>query len=290
MLKLRLTYGAIFIASVVGAVIVDGRWQPYFPIFAIVIATIVLVASRELSVMLTQTPLKTIPWVCQAGCLFIVTCNWLPSVCPKWSLQTGSLGPALTAFTLASMVVFVVAGSRYDGNGNAVLSVAGYVFAFFYVGVLGSFVVQLRWLGPTCGAGSASFLLAVFVAKGCDSGAYFAGRQFGRRRLAPILSPGKTWEGAAGGLFAAAAIAFLIVGLSKWILSDWPPFGWARTLCFGLVVGLVAQIGDLMESMIKRDCGQKDASNHIPGFGGLLDIIDSVLFIGPVAYLFFAFC
>jgi len=100
----------------------------------------------------------------------------------------------------------------------------------------------------------------------------------GRHRLAPILSPKKTWEGAVGGLVAAVVAA---VGINRFypVLS-----GIGREVGFGLTVGLAAMFGDLAESLIKRDCGRKDASQVVPGFGGVLDILDSIIFAAPVAY------
>jgi phosphatidate cytidylyltransferase len=101
--------------------------------------------------------------------------------------------------------------------------------------------------------------------------------------MTPILSPKKTWEGAAGGLLASVLVA---VGLS----FAGPLFrhGVGEAVAFGAVVCVAGVLGDLAESLVKRDCEAKDAANSIPGFGGLLDVIDSVLFAAPVAYLWFS--
>ena len=100
--------------------------------------------------------------------------------------------------------------------------------------------------------------------------------------MAPVLSPKKTWEGAAGGMAAAVAAA---IGINRFgpILS-----GIAAEVGFGITVGFAAMLGDLAESLIKRDCGRKDASQAVPGFGGVLDILDSILFAAPVAYCWLA--
>ncbi len=106
----------------------------------------------------------------------------------------------------------------------------------------------------------------------------------GQHKLWPKLSPNKTIEGAVGGLAAAVAGSFLVAELCRRLLgvgyAPWIIFG------FGIVVGVAAQLGDLMESMIKRDCERKDASDTLPGFGGVLDVIDSVLFAGPAAFAY----
>ena len=121
--------------------------------------------------------------------------------------------------------------------------------------------------------------LSIFVPKGCDIGAYFTGRLIGRHRMTPVLSPKKTWEGAFGGLALAIAVAFGLNSLGPVIPSG--PLG---TTAFGLTVGIFGMLGDLAESLIKRDCERKDASAAVPGFGGILDVVDSILFAAPVAY------
>src|SRR5262249_31722091 len=127
--------------------------------------------------------------------------------------------------------------------------------------------------------------LAIFVPKVCDIGAYFTGRFLGRHKMAPVLSPKKTWEGAAGGLAAAIAIS---IALDR--ITDVSPLHGNLALegGFGLSMGIMSMLGDLAESMIKRDCGQKDASQAVPGFGGILDVVDSVIFPAPLAYVWLA--
>src|SRR5205807_2466319 len=154
-----------------------------------------------------------------------------------------------------------------------------------YLGLLPSFLAQLRWPAGVgderfSEAGTLSLALAVFVPKCADVGAYFAGRLFGRHAMAPVLSPKKTWEGAAGGLAAsvAAAIGMDRIGSAPVLANLWAEAG------FGVTVGLAGMLGDLAESLLKRDCRQKDASHVVPGFGGVLDVVDSVVFAAPVAY------
>ena len=113
-------------------------------------------------------------------------------------------------------------------------------------------------------------------------GAYFAGRFLGRHKATPVLSPKKTWEGFAGGLAASVATALVV-----WRLGPVFPGGelaWLSAVAFGLVVGLTGIVGDLAESLVKRDCQKKDASTVVPGFGGVLDVVDSIVFAAPVVY------
>jgi phosphatidate cytidylyltransferase len=167
--------------------------------------------------------------------------------------------------------------------GAAIPRLALTVFAVAYLGLFGSFLAQLRWVDTDPYRTSLILALTVFVPKCGDIGAFFTGTFLGRRKMTPVLSPKKTWEGFAGGLVASVLVA---VGLS--FAGDVFRHGPLEAAAFGVVVGVAGVLGDLAESLIKRDGQTKDASASIPGFGGLLDVIDSVLFAAPVAYLWFS--
>jgi phosphatidate cytidylyltransferase len=148
-----------------------------------------------------------------------------------------------------------------------------------------SLTAQLRWLGD--GAWGYAALGSVIVAAKCgDIGGYTLGRLFGKRKMAPRLSPGKTWAGFGGALLGAAVGAWLwaTFGIPQLSPAGTTVAGSITILGFGLLMGFVGLVGDLAESLIKRDVGRKDAAALFPGFGGLLDLLDSVLFAGPVAW------
>jgi phosphatidate cytidylyltransferase len=154
-----------------------------------------------------------------------------------------------------------------------------------YIGVLLGVAAQLRWVAGD----EAGYLVIgslVIVTKGGDVGAYTFGRLFGKRKLVPLLSPGKTWAGAGGALVGSAAFSIAWFELATPLFNrTWTPPEWHTAAVYGLVLGAVGLIGDLCESLIKRDVGKKDSAILFPGFGGLLDILDSVLYAGPVAYI-----
>jgi phosphatidate cytidylyltransferase len=157
---------------------------------------------------------------------------------------------------------------------GTIADIAASIFGLFYLGFLPSSWIRLRGLE---GPGLALTLLACFLIVATDIGSYVIGRRLGRRPLSPI-SPGKTMEGALGGVGCAMAVGALGGTLIGW---SW---GWLIGAALGAVVALFALVGDLTESMMKRDAGIKDSGDAIPGHGGILDRIDSYLFVPAVVY------
>ena len=123
----------------------------------------------------------------------------------------------------------------------------------------------------------------VFVIKSSDIGAYTAGRLFGKHKFSPKISPAKTWEGMAGAVILASVVSVLFA-------QNFDIMPWSFAVVFGFVFAFIGQFGDLAESMIKRDAEQKDSANNVPGFGGILDVLDSPLAAAVFAYLYFSFC
>jgi phosphatidate cytidylyltransferase len=129
-------------------------------------------------------------------------------------------------------------------------------------------------------------LLPLLLTWASDIGAYFVGRAFGKRKLMPSVSPGKTVAGAVGGLLATMLVGWLY---ARFVLTPSTQLAFVRggILVFAILVSIAAQIGDLAESLLKREAGVKDSSHIIPGHGGILDRFDSLLFVLPVAYVLF---
>ena len=125
-------------------------------------------------------------------------------------------------------------------------------------------------------------LSLVLVVKMSDTGQYFVGTLFGKRKLAPVLSPGKTWEGTIGGIGVSAVITASI--LSQYLVSMVGAAGWSQIFFYCILISLAGLAGDLAASLLKRDAGVKDSSNWLPGLGGVLDMLDSLLLAAPVAY------
>ncbi len=283
MLRTRLWVGTLLVIVAGGGLVIDQSFAPYYPVLFVVVLGLSLAAGVEL-IRLLSVMGRPVPWLCYAGLVAVIAANW-PAHLPVTA--TIGFGPwywVAAAFGLFVLVAFVVEMATVQEPGSSVLRVALAVLLVAYLGVLPSFLAQVRWLGEGTTDGLMALLLAIFVPKCADIGAYGTGRLIGRHPMTPLLSPKKTWEGAVGGLILAVAAA---------VALDW--LGPARMLHhdvrmevgFGLVMAVAGMLGDLAESLIKRDVRQKDASQAVPGFGGVLDVVDALLFAGPVAYLWF---
>lgn len=161
---------------------------------------------------------------------------------------------------------------------------ANAAFAMVYLGILPGMYLLIRE-GDASGGGYSAWVIAaiLLIVKSCDIGAYFTGRFLGKHKLIPWLSPGKTWEGLVGGMLVAGLLA---VGFTLWGNHLAPPRAIAVWYAFpaGMLLGFLGQIGDLVASLLKRDAGVKDWAASIPGFGGVMDVADSILIVAPVAY------
>jgi len=152
------------------------------------------------------------------------------------------------------------------------------IAGILYVGWLLSYFVALRGLDD----GRNWVFLALFITLGSDTTAFFVGRALGRHHLAPRISPGKTWEGAIAGVLGAIIISLLFTLPSPLSL----PLGYGQAILLGLLVSIFGQLGDLTESLLKRNMGVKDSGKLLTGHGGFLDRIDSVVFAGIVVYYY----
>jgi len=202
----------------------------------------------------------------------------------------------LMTFVLLAVMVRAVGKAQIS---EALASISGTFFGIFYVGWLLTHAVTLRdfhriaaakWgndaaaaLDPDSGTFLLIFALSAVVL--CDAGAYFAGRKWGRRKLAPKISPGKTVEGALGGIATGTVGALVCKGVFD---VFWPDLSrglsWVIAAPLATVLAVAGMIGDLVESLLKRDAAQKDAGSLLPGMGGVLDRIDSALLAIPVMY------
>lgn len=192
---------------------------------------------------------------------------------------------SLTAIVAMVLVLFASTIWLRGPQGKPLSSVAITAFGVMYASLF-SYVYTLRYhnYAVGAGAGTALVVLPVILTWSTDIGAYMFGRTFGRKKLIPSVSPGKTVEGAVGGLGVTIVICLLYV---RFILMPYAQLGLTiqGAVLFAIIISVAAQTGDLAESLLKREAGIKDSSNIIPGHGGILDRFDSLLFVMPIAFL-----
>lgn len=282
MLGWRLTISAILVPALVGVFVLDHRAGTEAPYLCALCVLLAVRASYEFADLLTTRNMEPSFRLIAFCSVAILGATWFGTQGPE---LPGSAGSAMIAFCLSVLVIFLRSAIRYQEPGKSMETLGADLMGVVYVGGLLSITAQLRWVaGPEAGYLVLGSL--VIAAKCGDIGAYTLGRLFGKKKMVPRLSPGKTWMGGLGAVLGA--------GLGSWAWLNWGPSLFFETppsipviwaLVFGAIIGVVGLVGDLAESLIKRDCGKKDSASLLPGFGGLLDLLDSVLYAGPVAYL-----
>lgn len=242
--------------------------QELRPLFVVATTGLVLLGLREYYTLARALGHQTAGLTGGAiGLLVMVAAGFAPS----------ATTPAVVIGALVLCIVHLWTGRPHLGG------VAASIFGIIYVPWFAAHVIMLHGLGQA-GPGLTLFLLATIIAS--DTGAYFAGRALGHTKLAPHVSPNKTWEGALGGM-----IGGLLAGGIVFAMDDYSGLGtrfpgWSLPAYLGAAALLspLGQLGDLVESMLKRDAGVKDAGALFPGHGGVLDRCDGFLFAAPALY------
>ena len=260
----RVISGAVLLVGVIGAL-----WF-LAPIYLVGVALIVaLLAFREyLDIAARAGVLVSKPAGAAAVALACVAVA-IPGMPVDAVLSGTTLG--LSTLALAQSLT----NERPGGDAGALPAAAIAAFAPLYIGLPLGLLAATRWT-----LGREAALLLILTVAVSDTFQYYSGRMFGRRLLAPVVSPKKTVEGAIGGL-VGAVLALSVIGI--WWL---PQMSLPARMALGLAVAVVGIVGDLFESLLKRSVNMKDASSIIPGHGGVLDRIDALLFAAPVFYVF----
>lgn len=238
-------------------------------IFCILICLLAIPANFELAQLASTKNLKVFVPVSIIASILIAESRYIAQFNV---INQGHYLPFVLAFTFLLTFLF-----QYltRGLSSVIPNCGATCFTILYLGLLSYFAVAIR-----LEFGLWHLFMYIFVVKFTDIGAYTAGSIFGKHKFSPKISPGKTWEGMGGGLVFALIVA---IGFS----AGFGIMNWMMAIIFGICLAFIGQLGDLMESMMKRDAQQKDSAKKIPGFGGILDVIDSPLAAAPFAYLFF---
>lgn len=254
----------------------DGTFPPGLIILLVGIPLLAL-ASRELGAMFHAGGVDASRrWMTIAAVAGLLVFAAVP-------LKTDPLTAVALVATVGTVVlVGALAWHVRDKNmTGATAAVGAAMFAFVYLGLMFGFLLAIRREHSAWAVAG-----VMLVTKSCDIGAYFTGRAIGKHKLIPWLSPGKTWEGLFGGMALAAGVAVGAIVAHRAMLGT-TGLGamplWAAAM-FGVVLAIAGQAGDLLESVFKRDAGLKDSGKSIPGFGGVLDVLDSLLLTAPVAF------
>ena len=175
----------------------------------------------------------------------------------------------------------------FRNNGSSIQNLGATLLGVFYLGIFGSTLVGIREFYPNIDGlynHGGYLIISIFASIWiCDSAAFFGGTAFGKHKLFPRVSPKKSWEGAIFG-FVFVILAMI---LAKNIVLDF--LSLKDAIVIGFIIGTLGQIGDLIESLLKRDAGIKDSSNLIPGHGGIFDRFDSLFYSSPIIYLYLTY-
>jgi phosphatidate cytidylyltransferase len=286
-----LILGVVFAVALVGLCWLDAVNPRPGAVLLALAAVLTALAGGEMQRIYAQRGVVLRSSSVYMGALLPVLVSGVPVVFPKVMLNPtlGAFGWLAFGLCFGLMAAFAGEMRRYDAPGHSIVNVAHAALSVLYVGGLIGVLVQLRIVnapGDVSGwTGLYPLFATIVTVKLSDIGQYVVGRTLGKHKLAPLISPGKTWEGAVGGILLATLLAAMLIHLINGRVNGIHPAAFVVIWGFAITVAVAGLIGDLAESLMKRDAGVKDSSDWMPGFGGVLDILDSVLFAGPVAYM-----
>jgi phosphatidate cytidylyltransferase len=296
MLRWRLIFGALFISALVlfcwlDAVVITSRPGVFLLPVALMVSWAAVV---EMLDIFNARGRKPQAWALFCGVLGTVLLAGLPLFWPGGASGNPFVGPGRLAIGLTGGLILALVGElyRFDGRWHTTINLGLATFSILYLGGSMGFIVLLRLLGSEAGGrggqiGMLALVSLIATVKMSDTGQFLVGRLIGRHKLSPLVSPGKTWEGAVGGVVFAVGTAWLVfTAMAREMVGPSRLVDPIQIVFFGISVSVAGIVGDLAESMLKRDAGVKDSSTWLPGFGGVLDMIDSLLLAAPVAYLF----
>jgi CDP-diglyceride synthetase len=299
------TVAAVFMIGLFGlGMFADMRWIGFDLCFQVIVLAVSLLAVYEFFGMAAAGSHKPFVKIGVAATALLIIGTWLSLAdlgnaggrCPFWKVCEAFIAKAPWLILAVTVIaLFAAAARRPDWNGAAAdmgLTVLGLLYIWFLPAY---FMVRIRHLGAdgaTNGdhwltAGARFVCASIFTAKSSDIFAYLGGRAIGRHKMTPRLSPKKTWEGFACGLAGSTAVALLFFYVplpSQPFLRELSCPGLAAA--FGLALGLASVWGDLTASLLKRSFAVKDSGAIVPGYGGVIDVIDSLMVAGPVAFIF----
>lgn len=225
------------------------------------------------------------------GCLPLAkigVCGSIAYVIATYFRSQSSQAQLMPEFVLGLTLICAFCYYFLKGS-DPFVNLAVTLFGIFYLTIPLSYLIDINYFisPPTVNDGRWSLLYLFLVTKVTDMGAFFVGKHWGSRKLSPYISPKKTWEGAFGGLLSAILISFILYLLFRLGFNEHPlNLTFWQSLWLPAMISAIGQFGDLAESLLKRDVGVKDSSGYLPGLGGMLDVVDSLVFTAPFMYFF----
>ena len=307
MLSHRLIFGPLMIAALILLFMLDARidrvsiegtvWQTllfdrtYLPAGLVMLGVflvLILLAGRELTRLFRVKHLDVSPFM--IGLSGVIGCLLIYAIPHQLDAQI-----TMSIYSTALVIVFMASLLRHCWHGRTQGAIAAgsvTMFAMIYLGILPGFYLAIRrWQSPWI------IVAVLLIVKSCDIGAYFTGRYLGRTKLISWLSPKKTIEGLIGGIVTSGLVAVGLAALGNQLgeIGMWTTLGEKRIFVTypmplwyafvgGVLLGLIGQAGDLTASLFKRDAGIKDSGASVPGFGGIIDVLDSPIVAAPVAF------
>jgi len=268
--KQRLFFSAIFLFILTAVIYLSSNplFQPFFTLLLAVVIGSALWEFYQISRAKGLEPLSAIGIIGSAFYLYTLFLN--TQTHPFMGLP----------FLFVGIIFFATFLPFFFSGKNPLLNISVTLFGVIYLTLPLSAIIPINFE-----YGRFWLMYLIVVTKMTDMGGYLCGKQWGSTRLAPLISPKKTWAGAIGGFCASIIASIGLYLLARYAFA--PPYFFTlfQSIWLGAILSLLAQIGDLCESLLKRDCGVKDSS-HLPGLGGMLDIVDSLIFTAPMLYLF----
>ena len=274
-MKVRILTAAVALPILIASIVLPSYFPQTVWIFVVIAALALAAGMFEFFMLTKKLELKADPSIAYLGAAMLFV---------AFLFDAPTRFPDLLLLTVAMFIIAVLITQTFRFQADLTKMLVGIgvtLLGVMYIAFLGGFLVSMR-VGFETRPNLSTHLLAYFflVLMGSDSGAYFAGKAFGKHKLIPKISPGKTWEGLVGGLLAAAAFGALS---TFWFFPELP---YQYSIPLALVIAIMGILGDLAESAIKRGSDTKDAASILPGHGGFLDRLDSLLFNAPILYYF----
>ncbi|MCA9083030.1 MAG: phosphatidate cytidylyltransferase [Planctomycetaceae bacterium] len=287
MLGWRLAVSAIVVPLLLGLFYWDSQLGDGAPVLLVFCLLLTIRGAFELVYLLKTRVMRPVFSVTAICCVLTVLAAWgqhrlLPTAAglPRLLQSMGLVGASLV---FSFLILLLTQAIRYRKPGHSMESLGANSLTVLYAGGLLAVIAQFRWY-PNPQIGYFAMGSVIIAAKAGDVMAYTFGRLWGKRKMVPLLSPGKTWMGGFGAVVGSCLGGWLWLTFGGRLFDARPVVSdMTSVLCYSAVIGVVGLIGDLCESLIKRDVEKKDSATLMPGFGGLLDMLDSPLFAGPIA-------